>query len=56
MKKDKFGNVHTPGLPYARGELITSTQDDLVKLRHRLDLSFLKSTTAEHFLGNQDAA
>ena len=34
VKKDKFGNVHTPGLPYARGELITSTQDDIVKLRN----------------------
>ena len=34
MKKDKFGNVHTPGLPYARGKLVTSTQDDIAKLRN----------------------
>ena len=34
VKKDKFGNVHTPGLPYARGELVTSTQDDIAKLRN----------------------
>ncbi|MFQ5935318.1 MAG: hypothetical protein ACE5LB_02765 [Acidiferrobacterales bacterium] len=33
MSKDRFGNPFAPGLPYARGELITSTQDDIAKLR-----------------------
>ena len=33
MKKDRFGNVYAPGLPYARGKIITSTQDDIAKLR-----------------------
>jgi L-seryl-tRNA(Ser) seleniumtransferase len=33
MKKDRFGNIHAPGLPYARGKLITSTEDDIAKLR-----------------------
>jgi L-seryl-tRNA(Ser) seleniumtransferase len=32
MIKDRFGNVYAPGLPYARGKIITSTQDDLAKL------------------------
>lgn len=32
MKKDRFGNVYAPCLPYARGKIITSTQDDVVKL------------------------
>ena len=34
MTADRFGNVHAPGLPYARGSIITSTQDDLRKLQH----------------------
>lgn len=33
MKQDRFGNRYAPGLPYARGKLITSTQDDIAKLR-----------------------
>jgi L-seryl-tRNA(Ser) seleniumtransferase len=33
LRKDRFGNVHAPGLPYARGELIADTQDDIQKLR-----------------------
>lgn len=32
MKKDRFANTFAPGLPYARGNLITSTEDDIVKL------------------------
>jgi L-seryl-tRNA(Ser) seleniumtransferase len=31
--RDRFGNPHAPGLPYARGAIVTSTQDDLRKLR-----------------------
>ena len=30
---DRFGNPLAPGLPYARGAIVTSTQDDLRKLR-----------------------
>ena len=33
MERDRFGNPHSPGVPYARGSIITSTQDDLAKLR-----------------------
>lgn len=31
--RDRFGNVFAPGLPYARGRLVTSTEDDIRKLR-----------------------
>jgi L-seryl-tRNA(Ser) seleniumtransferase len=34
MEKDRFGNPLAPGLPYARGTIVTSTGDDLAKLRH----------------------
>jgi L-seryl-tRNA(Ser) seleniumtransferase len=34
MDKDRFGNEHAPGLPYARGRILTSTEDDFRKLRH----------------------
>jgi L-seryl-tRNA(Ser) seleniumtransferase len=30
---DCFGNLLAPGLPYARGRILTSTEDDLAKLR-----------------------
>lgn len=33
MKQDRFGNRHSPGVPYARGAIVTSTQDDLTKLQ-----------------------
>lgn len=33
MTKDRFGNEHAPGLAYARGEILSSTADDLTKLR-----------------------
>src|SRR5712691_6906537 len=33
MEKDRFGNEHAPGLPYARGRLLASTEDDFEKLR-----------------------
>lgn len=29
---DRFGNVFGPGLPYARGRVVTRTEDDLRKL------------------------
>jgi L-seryl-tRNA(Ser) seleniumtransferase len=33
METDRLGNLLAPGLPYARGTIIRTTQDDLVKLR-----------------------
>ena len=33
MNTDRFGNRFAPGVPYARGALVTGTGDDLVKLR-----------------------
>ena len=30
--QDRFGNEYAPGLPYARGEIIRSTEDDIAKL------------------------
>ncbi len=33
MTKDRFGNEFAPGLAYARGEILSSTADDLAKLR-----------------------
>ena len=32
-KLDRFGNEWAPGVPYARGEIITSTEDDFVKMQ-----------------------
>jgi L-seryl-tRNA(Ser) seleniumtransferase len=32
-KADRFGNALAPGLPYARGRLLASTEDDFRKLR-----------------------
>jgi L-seryl-tRNA(Ser) seleniumtransferase len=31
---DRFGNAHEPGLPYARGKILRSTEDDFRKLEH----------------------
>ena len=33
MNTDRFGNVFAEGLPYARGSILPSTADDVVKLR-----------------------
>ena len=33
MERDRFGNEHAPGLPYARGRIVSSTEDDFRKLR-----------------------
>ena len=33
MSTDRFGNVSAPGLPYARGQMLTSTEDDFRKLQ-----------------------
>jgi L-seryl-tRNA(Ser) seleniumtransferase len=33
MATDRFGNEHAPGLPYARGAILRSTEDDVRKLR-----------------------
>ena len=32
MTTDRFGNEWAPGLPYARGTIVRSTEDDFVKL------------------------
>ena len=34
MATDRFGNVIAAGLPYARGTILRSTEDDFAKLRH----------------------
>jgi L-seryl-tRNA(Ser) seleniumtransferase len=34
MGTDRFGNAWAPGLPYARGEILRSTEDDFRKLQH----------------------
>ena len=33
MLHDRFGNAYAPGLPYARGNLLRSTEDDFRKLQ-----------------------
>ena len=33
MSADRFGNGYAPGLPYARGQILTSTEDDFRKLQ-----------------------
>jgi hypothetical protein len=38
MTKDRFGNPHAPSLAYARGRILTSTEDDYRKLRRAWSL------------------
>jgi len=38
MAVDRFGNQHAPNLPYARGEILSSTQDDFLKLQRAWSL------------------
>jgi len=33
MKMDRFGNPHSSEVPYARGNILSSTEDDIAKLR-----------------------
>jgi len=33
MSTDRFGNPYAPGLPYARGQILTSTEDDFRKFQ-----------------------
>jgi L-seryl-tRNA(Ser) seleniumtransferase len=33
VERDRFGNAHGPGLPFARGRIVTSTEDDFRKLQ-----------------------
>ncbi len=33
MRTDRFGNTYAPGLPYARGHILTSTEDDFRKFQ-----------------------
>jgi len=53
---DRFGNRHAPGVPYARGSIITSTADDFTKVkrawrvieRRGIDDVFLFSGLEQH--------
>ncbi len=36
--KDRYGNSYAAGLPYARGEVIRSTEDDFAKLQHAWEI------------------
>ena len=45
MSQDRFGNPHADGVPYARGEFITSSQDDHAKLRQAW--GFIEGRAAE---------
>jgi L-seryl-tRNA(Ser) seleniumtransferase len=36
--KDRYGNSHAAGLPYARGTILTSTEDDFAKLEHAWEI------------------
>ena len=38
MAVDRFGNQHAPNLPYARGEILSSTEDDFLKLQRAWSL------------------
>jgi L-seryl-tRNA(Ser) seleniumtransferase len=38
MGVDRFGNPHAPNLPYARGKILSSTEDDFVKLQRAWSL------------------
>src|SRR5271165_3377937 len=38
MSVDRFRNPHTPNLPYARGEILRSTEDDFQKLQRAWSL------------------
>ncbi len=49
MVKDRFGNPHAPGLPYAHGAYIRSSKDDHVKLRHAW--RFIEQRAREKGLG-----
>jgi L-seryl-tRNA(Ser) seleniumtransferase len=33
MPQDRFGNAYAPGVPYARGDILTSTEDDFLKFQ-----------------------
>ena len=39
MGVDRFGNLHAPSLPYARGEILSSTEDDFHKLQRAWSLT-----------------
>ena len=38
MATDRFGNPHTPNLPYARGRILATTEDDFRKLQRAWSL------------------
>lgn len=45
MSQDRFGNPHSEGVPYARGDFITSSRDDHAKLRQAW--GFIEERAAE---------
>jgi L-seryl-tRNA(Ser) seleniumtransferase len=44
--KDRFGNSHASGLPYARGTIIASTEDDFAKLQRAWEIIRAKYSQA----------
>jgi L-seryl-tRNA(Ser) seleniumtransferase len=46
MERDRFGNELAPGLPYARGRMVGSTEDDFRKLRQAWRL--IEARVAKH--------
>lgn len=46
-RADRFGNVYADGLPYARGAIITSTQDDHTKLARAREFIRHRHTTGQ---------
>ena len=45
MSTDRFGNPLAPGLPYARGRILTSTADDIRKVRAAGEIIRHRTTT-----------
>jgi hypothetical protein len=41
MSTDRFGNAYAPGLPYARGRILSSTEDDFCKLLGIITVHFV---------------
>ena len=50
MKQDRIGNPTPPEVPYARGSILSSTEDDITKLRAAWRL-VRERIDAVHFAG-----
>src|SRR5271165_3043348 len=48
MAVDRFGNVHAPNLPYARGKILAGTETDFAKLAVAWSLIRRRGTQAIH--------